>query len=322
MRPFRILVVIAISLGLASPASVSDRLAEMHQNHPKADANGDGRLTEREAMDYVVRVTGRRINRGPVGNSPELLEAFTERVHQGTRYRLLQPLAIEPGKRYPLILSLHGGGGPGDDNLSQLRWWNVLMAKDEWRRAHPSFVLAPQAAPAGSWGERSEVGNLKNLYIKNMIPIAFELIDSLLRELPVDASRIYVLGASGGGTGTWNFVRARPAFFAAAIPVCAGNPPQDAAGLTGTPIWAFHGADDQLAPVENSRRMFEQVGAAGGAIKYTEMRGVKHNSWIQAFTYQGDDSERGFVTNFSGEDIDPTSRVWDWLFRQRRGNER
>lgn len=322
MTGCRLLVLALMCLLVGPAATVKDRLAEMYRHHPTADANGDGSLTEREAMEYVVRSTGRRINRGPVGGSPEMLEAFEERSHEGTKYRLLRPLDVVPTKRYPLILSLHGGGGPGDDNVSQLRWWNVLMSKEQWRREHPSYVLAPQAAPGGTWGERTKVGDVSHIYIKNMIPGVFELIESLGKEFPIDPSRIYVLGSSGGGTGTWNFLKARPGFFAAAIPVCAGRPPSDVTGLTHAPVWAFHGSDDQTAPVENSRRIFEQVKSAGGSIKYTELRGIKHNSWIQAFTYEGDDPQRGFVTKISGENVDQTSRVWEWLFRQHRQGSR
>lgn len=313
-----ILFLASLSLLTASAAPVEERLQIMHRHHPEADANGDGSLTEIEAMEYVVRVSGRRVNRGPAGGSPELLEAFEERSHGGTHYRLMQPLVLDRDARYPLILSLHGGGGAGDDNISQLRWWNGVMAAGEWRRAHPSFVVVPQAVSGGTWGERSQVGNLRNIYIKNMIPVVFELIEALQQELPIDESRIYVLGSSMGGSGTWNFLRARPGFFAAGIPVCAGRPPEDVKGLTQTPIWSFHGADDQTAPVEHSRRMFDKVRAAGGSIKYTELRGIQHNSWIQAFTYTGDDPDRGFLTRAGGDDVDPTSDVWQWLFRQHR----
>ena len=318
MPRLSVLLCASTLLVAASTDSIADRLAQMQKHQPEADANGDGSLTEQEAMDYVVRLTGRRVNRGPVDESTELLGAYQERSFEGTNYRLMRPLDLAQDSRYPLIVSLHGGGGVGDDNVSQLRWWNSLMADEGWRRAHPSFVVVPQALSGGSWGERSQIGEFKNIYIKNMIPVVFELIEALVKELPIDSSRIYVLGSSMGGSGTWNFLRSRPGFFAAAIPVCAGRPPDDITGLARIPIWSFHGADDPIAPAENSRRVFDRLKAAGGSIKYTELRGIKHNSWIQAFTYQGDDPARGFVTKISGNNVDQASDVWEWLFRQRR----
>lgn len=34
-------------------------------------------------------------------------------------YRLLEPKSVEPGKKYPLVLVLHGAGERGDDNKIQ-----------------------------------------------------------------------------------------------------------------------------------------------------------------------------------------------------------
>ena len=289
-------------------------------HHPQADGNVDGRLTEVEAMRYLFELAEGRKNRGPAGGFPRMLDAFEQRSFQGIGYRLMQPIKLEPGEQYPLVVSLHGGGGIGDDNVSQLRWWNGVMSNKEWRRTYPAFVVAPQALPGSTWGERTEVRGIKNIYIKNMIPVVLDLIESLREELPIDGSRIYALGSSMGGSGTWNILRARPGLFAAAIPVCPGRPPDDVTNLTQVPVWTFHGSADQVVSVENSRGIFERLKAAGGSIKYTELRGVRHNSWVQAFTYEGDDPDRGFVTTVSNDRVDRTSRVWEWLFRQRRGD--
>ena len=269
-------------------------------------------------MRYVFSAAGGRKNRGPAGEFPGMQEAFDESSFRGLGYRLMPPLEIEPGKLYPLIVSLHGGGGIGDDNRSQLRWWNGLMAQGAWRRAHPSYVLAPQAAPGATWGDRTEVRGFRDVYIKNALVDVLNLVEFLGEEFPVDRSRIYAVGSSMGGSGVWNIVQARPSLFAAAIPVCPGRPPADIAALAGTPIWLFHGDLDQIVPVDRSRATFEKVKAAGGTIMYTEIRGIRHNSWIQAFAYRGDDPDRGFVTRFSDDSMEPAGDVWDWLFRQRR----
>ena len=318
MKHSLVLVLVATVAASAATGSVEARLAQMFSHHPEADANGDGRLTEAEAMGYVVELAEARKNRGPAGGFPEMLDAFEQRSFRGFGYRLMPPLELDSGKRYPLVVSLHGGGGIGDDNVSQLRWWNGVMSRAGWRRSYPAFVVAPQAIPGANWGERTEVRGIKNIYIKNMIPVVFDLIESLRTEYPIDESRVYVLGSSMGGSGTWNILRARPEFFAAAIPVCPGRPPDDVTNLTRVPVWTFHGSADQLVPVENSRRVFERLKAAGGSIKYTELRGIRHNSWIQAFAYKGDDPDRGFVTAVSNDRVDRTSQVWEWLFRQRR----
>lgn len=76
------------------------------------------------------------------------------------------------------------------------------------------------------------------------------------------------------------------------------------------PIWVFHGDADPLISVEFSRSAFAALREAGG--------GVKHPSWIQAFTYAGDDESKGYVTRLGSEKSDPTSDIWEWLFARRK----
>ena len=66
-------------------------------------------------------------------------------------YRLMKPKGNETSKRYPVIVSLHGGGGRGTDNRKQLKPWNEHLADEQNRRDYPGYVLAPQATEL--WGE-------------------------------------------------------------------------------------------------------------------------------------------------------------------------
>jgi hypothetical protein len=52
-----------------------------------------------------------------------LLEWYEPNEFEGVKYRLLKPidLAENPGKLYPLILSLHGAAGRGDDTIRNQR---------------------------------------------------------------------------------------------------------------------------------------------------------------------------------------------------------
>ena len=110
--------------------------------------------------------------------------------------------------------------------------------------------------------------------------------------------------------------------FAAAIPVCGRFPArdEDIAKLIRIPIWCFHGDADPLVDVDFSRRAFAKLTESRGLIKYTELRGVRHNAWIQAFKYQGDDASKGYITRQSSDQCDLTANVWEWLFRQRKAS--
>ncbi len=302
-------------------ADVADELARMLAKHPEADADRDGTLTEGEAGDYILRTLQRkRPNRGPGIRDRSLIDAYEARTYKSMPYRLLKPPGIEPGRRYPLTISLHGSGGIGNDNLSNLRFWNGVMARRQWREKYPCFVLVPQRRPGGIWGPKPDDDRVKDFYVRNDLPPVFELIAEIKREFPIEDTRIYALGSSGGGRGTWNILLARPEMFAAAIPVCGRLTPQpeDITALSRIPIWCFHGDADQLIDVKFSRDIFAKLSDSAAVMKYTELRGVKHNAWVQAFTYQGDDSQKGYVTRYSGERCDRTQDVWQWLFRQRK----
>lgn len=49
------------------------------------------------------------------------------------KYRMLQPASLEPGKKYPLVVFLHGAGERGSDNQAQLLYLPELMAQPEQR---------------------------------------------------------------------------------------------------------------------------------------------------------------------------------------------
>ena len=127
--------------------------------------------------------------------------------------------------------------------------------------------------------------------------MAVEIIQALCREFAIDQRRVYVMGQSMGGAGTWNIIAHWPQLFAAAVP-CCGSPTVDNAALAAKlPLWNFHGGADGTVPVAVSRERIAAMRKAGGHPLYTEYSGVGHNVWEWAFT------EPALV---------------DWVFAQRR----
>jgi predicted peptidase len=204
-------------------------------------------------------------------------------------YRLLTPAKIEPGKRYPLVLFLHGLGERGTDNVRQLLWGAGEFVKPENRRKYPCFVVAPQCPPTALW-VRGEVKDLLGpTFVLSKKPsqpmtLVLELIDKLVaHDLPVDKSRVYVTGLSMGGFGTWDLIERRPDFFAAAVPICARGDAAQAAKLKNLPIWVFHGDADPIVPLRHSKEMVAAIRKAGGAPKITIYPGVGHDSWSATY---------------------------------------
>lgn len=61
---------------------------------------------------------------------------------------------------------------------------------------------------------------------------------------------LHVTGLSMGGSGAWSLAADYSNKFAAIAPICSGGNPEKHMQLTHTPIWAFHGEDDDVTPVK------------------------------------------------------------------------
>ncbi len=169
-------------------------------------------------------------------------------------------------KKWPLLVFLHGAGERGDD-LDKVRQWGPpkRVATDH---DFPFVVLSPQC-PAGIYWNIDHVN---------------QLIDKVIAENQIDTNQVYVTGLSMGGFGTWSLVAAHPEKFAAAIPICGGGDPANAQALSQTPIWAFHGDQDNTVPVKRTTDMVDAIKEIDGKnIKLTLYPGVHHNSWSATY---------------------------------------
>lgn len=179
-------------------------------------------------------------------------------------YVVYVPRNYDPSKKWPLIVFLHGAGERGDDGLiqSDVGLGRAIRTNPE---RFPCVVVMPQC-PSKVWWD----GALDDVEASYKNTIA---------EYSIDPSRVYLTGLSMGGFATWGYGAKHVDRYAALMPICGGGKPEDVAALTKVPIWAFHGAVDDVVKVDESRKMVEAVKAAGGKIKYTEYPTLNHNSW-------------------------------------------
>lgn len=208
-------------------------------------------------------------------------------------YRILYPENFNPQEKYPLVLFLHGAGERGNDNEKQLVHGSWLFLDQDNRNQFPAIVIFPQCPAEEWWIDSSMRRYLRtggNIPEDNKFPpswpmqMVINLIEDLIKQEIIDESRMYVMGLSMGGYGTFDILTHRPDWFAAAIPICGGgNSHAVEKYAENTAFWVFHGEKDNVVPVEASRMMVEAIRAAGGNVKYTEYPGVNHNSWDPAF---------------------------------------
>ena len=203
-------------------------------------------------------------------------------------YRLLAPLEITAGKKYPLILFLHGAGERGDDNGLQLKYLPEQMADAERRERFDCFILAPQCRSNKKWVDvpwSDDDSTEMSEQATHQMRAALTMLDRTVTENPIDKSRVYLTGLSMGGYGSWDLLSRMPKRFAGAVIICGGGDERQASKLKDIPIWVFHGDADRVVPATRSRTMVEAIQKAGGErIKYSELPGVGHNSWSHAYS--------------------------------------
>ena len=201
------------------------------------------------------------------------------------RSQVLPPPVVEQGRRYPLVLFLHGAGERGRDNEKQLEYLPTWMAEPSLRERYPCFLIAPQCRDGERWVDVSwaDKKSLPQGPPSTDLRAAIALIDHVIAHEPIDPDRVYLTGLSMGGYGTWDLAARQPERFAAILPICGGGDETTAPRLARLPIWCFHGDADTVVPVERSRNMIAAVRAAGGCPRYSELPGVGHDSWTPAY---------------------------------------
>ena len=231
-------------------------------------------------------------------------------IFQGVEYRyaVYVPRDWSPGRRWPVILALHGGGTYGTDGLTQSQGAlgsAITLHPDRY----PAIVVFPHGHADGL-GWQGPNGQA-----------AMEEVRKALNEFRGDPSRVYLTGFSAGGNGAWWLAYHHPGRFAAAVilsgwvtsftgkqshiayppiaPAASGDAYAAVAKTVGSlPVWLVHGDADQTVSVEESRHMFAALKAAGDDVHLTELSGLDHNAtWDPG--YQNPD-------------------IATWMFAQRR----
>ena len=193
-------------------------------------------------------------------------------------YIVRTPENFEKGKKYPVVLGLHGAGGRGR-NVQEILVDNPFFTETEKHNLDVVFV-APQCY-ANTWFD------------------IFEQLQDFTKFIAqsdfCDPDRLYLMGASMGGYGTWQLAMTMPEYFAAIVPICGGGMYWNAGRLLNVPVWAFHGAKDPTVFCEESKKMVNAVNNCGGNAKLTIYDDVAHDSWIGAYN---------------------SAEMFDWLLKQ------
>jgi predicted peptidase len=225
----------------------------------------------------------------------ELLDRFTARTYTDANggtlpYRWHQPSTATADSKVPLIILLHGTSGRGVDNERQFTAANrtaieYLFAQKE----HPCAIAVPQCPPDDQWTRTTYHPNehQRTLEPGRTMRLLLALIRSWEGESTFDSKRIYVIGNSMGGYGTWDLLSREPTLIAAAVPICGGGSLHTAPTIARIPVWAFHGAQDGIVNVGHSRRLIAAIREHGGEPRYTEFPDAGHDIATAVFATPG-----------------------------------
>lgn len=219
---------------------------------------------------------------------------FVNQKGDSLLYRILYPINYERGKKYPLVFFLHGAGERGNDNKKQLTHGANLFLDQENREKFPSIVVFPQCPEDKYW---IDVSIRKELFGKGdpnfsqsidqpseQLDLVNELSEMIIKTENVDEKRLYIMGLSMGGFGTFETIGRWPKKYAAAVAICGGGNLSLAEKYAPhTAIWITHGGKDDIVPPILSKRVYEVLKEEGADVKYTLYPEANHNSWDPTF---------------------------------------
>jgi predicted peptidase len=170
-------------------------------------------------------------------------------------------------RKWPLILFLHGAGERGDD-IHKVKKHGIPKIADN-DPSFPFIAVSPQCPEDSFWVVEEDA--------------LLALLDEITAVYNVDKKRIYLTGLSMGGFGSWHLASSHPEKFAAIVPICGGGSLSQVKALVNTPVWAFHGAKDNIVKLEESEKMVNALLACAGNAKLTVYPEAKHDSWTETY---------------------------------------
>jgi predicted peptidase len=213
----------------------------------------------------------KKMNSIPPGSQQS--QMFEKKITTTVSCNYLLFLPEDYGKKrqsWPLMVFLHGAGERGSDLNKVKVHGPPKIVKN--RKDFPFILVSPQCPEGDWWTEKVEV--------------LINLVDDIAARYKVDKERIYLTGLSMGGYGTWALASAYPERFAAIAPICGGGSRIMSLRLKDIPIWVFHGAKDQVVPLEESEEMVNAIRKRGGDVKFTIYPDAGHDSWTESYNNQ------------------------------------
>jgi len=213
--------------------------------------------------------------------------AYRDEIDDSPQFcRVYLPTDYDPSKKYPMVVMLHGYNA---ENPPYIRWWSVTKRHEILADRYNLIYIEPHGRGNTSY---NGIGDRDVLRCIRMAKERFH----------VDEDRVYLMGYSMGGGGTWHVGCRHPELFAAIAPIYGGwdyhvgfdeaelkklnnlerfmrekqSSFVQAEALLSTPVFVAHGDADVAVDVKNSHYAVKMLQRWGYNIRYWEVPGGTH----------------------------------------------
>ena len=168
----------------------------------------------------------------------------------GQHFVIAVPVDFDPQKSYPLIVALHGLGGRPKPNFDRVHSGQYIEVQP-WGRGDTWYAAL---------GDRD----------------VLSVVDYVKQWYRIDSARVYVIGWSMGGRGTWTIASRHPDLFAAAAPFFGWGDGLPLRNLRNVPVFNQHGQKDWVVSVDQSRFSVDILQKLGYSVAHKEYPDAGH----------------------------------------------
>lgn len=173
-------------------------------------------------------------------------------------YSLYLPESYSPDKKYSLAVMLHGYSENDYDFGIKLA---SLLPED--------FIIV------------SVFGRGDLYYQSAGEQDVIDVIDRIMSRYSVDENRVYLMGSSMGGLGTWRIGTLYSDRFAAIAPFCGWYGYDLLENLGNMKTYIVHGNADDVVPIKFEKNCAERLQKLGYDVTFIEIANGSHNAWSE-----------------------------------------
>jgi poly(3-hydroxybutyrate) depolymerase len=188
-------------------------------------------------------------------------------------YRIYVPTTYNPSRAFPLVVALHGLGASEDSMFSPIYGGVPKLAEQ-----HGFIVVAPLGYRVDGGYGYFRVAGQSNRRTELSEQEVMEVVQQVKQQYKIDDSRIYLMGHSMGGIGTWALAAKYPDLWAALGPISGTGNPATVEKMRTIPEIVVHGDADDVVPVAGTRAMVAEMKKLGTEVKYIEVPGGNHGN--------------------------------------------